>query len=121
VAYHCPNDGTCDMSFISRTEDLVGLAAAGFVDVSVRFTHQAADGMYCAIIQAKPITASAAATTSSATSAGSLTQLSRGGPALRHRAIAELVGTAFLVTAVVGSRNARLSLNDVGASASVPQ
>jgi hypothetical protein len=98
------------------------LAAAGFVDVSVRFTHQAADGMYCAIIQAtKPITASAAATTSSATSAGSLTQLSRGGPALRHRAIAELVGTAFLVTAVVGSRNARLSLNDVGASASVPQ
>lgn len=41
---------------------------------------------------------------------------SGGGPALRHRAIAELVGTAFLVAAVVGSGIAaqRLSPNDVG-------
>jgi glycerol uptake facilitator-like aquaporin len=40
----------------------------------------------------------------------------RGGPALRHRAVAELVGTAFLVAAVVGSGIAaqRLSPNDVG-------
>jgi glycerol uptake facilitator-like aquaporin len=45
-----------------------------------------------------------------------MTDLSRGGPALRHRAIAELVGTAFLVTAVVGSGIAaqRLSPDDVG-------
>ena len=45
-----------------------------------------------------------------------MTDLSRGGPALRHRAIAELVGTAFLVAAVVGSGIAaqRLSPNDVG-------
>jgi glycerol uptake facilitator-like aquaporin len=41
---------------------------------------------------------------------------SGGGPALRHRAVAELVGTAFLVAAVVGSGVAaqRLSPNDVG-------
>jgi glycerol uptake facilitator-like aquaporin len=38
------------------------------------------------------------------------------GPALRHRAVAELVGTAFLVAAVVGSGIAaqRLSPDDVG-------
>jgi glycerol uptake facilitator-like aquaporin len=38
------------------------------------------------------------------------------GPALRHRAIAELVGTAFLVAAVVGSgiTAQRLSPDDVG-------
>ena len=38
------------------------------------------------------------------------------GPALRHRAVAELVGTAFLVAAVVGSGIAaqRLSPGDVG-------
>ncbi len=43
-------------------------------------------------------------------------ELSRGGPALRHRAVAELVGTAFLVAAVVGSGIAaqRLSPTDVG-------
>jgi arsenite methyltransferase len=29
-----------------------GLAAVGFVDASVRFTHAAADGMHAAIIQA---------------------------------------------------------------------
>jgi glycerol uptake facilitator-like aquaporin len=45
-----------------------------------------------------------------------MTELFRGGPALRHRAVAELVGTAFLVAAVVGSGIAaqRLSPNDVG-------
>jgi glycerol uptake facilitator-like aquaporin len=41
---------------------------------------------------------------------------SRGGPALHHRAAAELIGTAFLVAAVVGSGIAaqRLSPDDVG-------
>jgi len=36
----------------TRTEYLEGLAVAGFVDVAVRFTHRAADGMHSAIIQA---------------------------------------------------------------------
>jgi arsenite methyltransferase len=57
----------CIAGALSRAEYLQGLAAAGFVDVSVRFTHQATDGMHSAIVQAtKPITASAAAPTSSA-------------------------------------------------------
>jgi glycerol uptake facilitator-like aquaporin len=45
-----------------------------------------------------------------------MTDLSTRSPALRHRAVAELVGTAFLVMAVVGSGIAaqRLSPNDVG-------
>jgi ubiquinone/menaquinone biosynthesis C-methylase UbiE len=60
----------CIAGALSRTEYLEGLAAAGFVEVSVRFTHQAADGMHSAIVQAtKPITASAVAATSSAPAA----------------------------------------------------
>jgi arsenite methyltransferase len=60
----------CIAGALSRAEYLHGLAAAGFVDVNVRFTQQAADGMHSAIVQAtKPIIASAAAATSSATSA----------------------------------------------------
>jgi len=45
-----------------------------------------------------------------------MAERSQGGPALQHRAVAELVGTAFLVAAVVGSEIAaqRLSPNDVG-------
>ena len=59
----------CIAGALSRTEYLEGLAATGFVDVSVRFTYQAADGMHGAIVQAtKPITASATAARSSATS-----------------------------------------------------
>jgi arsenite methyltransferase len=42
----------CIAGALSRTEYLDGLAAAGFVDVTVRFTHQAADGMHSAIVQA---------------------------------------------------------------------
>jgi arsenite methyltransferase len=60
----------CIAGALSRAEYVEGLAAAGFVDVSVRFTQQAADGMHNAIVQAtKPITASAAAATSSTTAA----------------------------------------------------
>jgi arsenite methyltransferase len=56
----------CIAGALSKAEYLEGLAAAGFVDVSVRFTQQAADGMHSAIVQAtKPITASATTTTSS--------------------------------------------------------
>jgi SAM-dependent methyltransferase len=60
----------CIAGALSRAEYLEGLAAVGFVDMSVRFTYQAADGMHSAIIQAtKPITASPTATTSWATPA----------------------------------------------------
>ena len=60
----------CIAGALSRAEYLEGLAAAGFVEVSVRFTHEAADGMHSAIVQAtKPITASAVAATSSAPAA----------------------------------------------------
>jgi arsenite methyltransferase len=54
----------CIAGALSRAEYLEGLAAAGFVDVSVRFTHQAADGMHSAILKAtKPALASAAVAT----------------------------------------------------------
>ena len=43
----------CIAGALSRTEYLDGLRAAGFVDATVRFTHQAADGMHSAIIQAR--------------------------------------------------------------------
>ena len=60
----------CIAGALSRAEYLEGLATAGFSDISVRFTHRAADGMHSAIVQAtKPITASVTATTSSATPA----------------------------------------------------
>lgn len=46
----------CIAGALSRTEYLDGLEAAGFVDVTVRFTHQTADGMHSAIVQAtKPV------------------------------------------------------------------
>jgi arsenite methyltransferase len=49
----------CIAGALSRAEYLEGLAAAGFVDVSVRFTHHAADGMHSAIVQAtKPMAGS---------------------------------------------------------------
>ena len=42
----------CIAGALSRQEYLDGLTAAGFTDAAVRFTHQAADGMHSAIIQA---------------------------------------------------------------------
>ena len=42
----------CIAGALSRTEYLDGLTAAGFVDASVTFTHQVADGMHAAIIRA---------------------------------------------------------------------
>ena len=50
----------CIAGALSRTEYLDGLTAAGFVDASVRFTHEAADGMHGAIIQARKPEASRA-------------------------------------------------------------
>jgi len=37
---------------LSRAEYLDGLAAAGFVDASVEFTHEAVPGMHGAIVKA---------------------------------------------------------------------
>jgi len=52
----------CITGALSETEYLDGLAAAGFVDATVRFTHEAAEGMHGAIIQAnKPGTGTATA------------------------------------------------------------
>ena len=42
----------CIAGALSRTEYLDGLAAAGFADAEVRFTHEAAPGMHGAIIRA---------------------------------------------------------------------
>ncbi|MFN8200537.1 MAG: methyltransferase domain-containing protein, partial [Nakamurella multipartita] len=46
----------CIAGALSRTEYLDGLAAAGFVDADVTFTHEAAPGMHAAIVRAtKPV------------------------------------------------------------------
>lgn len=42
----------CIAGALSKTEYLDGLAAAGFAEASVEFTHEAADGMHAAIIRA---------------------------------------------------------------------
>lgn len=42
----------CIAGALSRTEYLSGLAAAGFVDAEVTFTHEAAPGMHAAIVRA---------------------------------------------------------------------
>ena len=42
----------CIAGALSRAEYLDGLAAAGFVDASVTFTHQAAEGMHAAVVRA---------------------------------------------------------------------
>ncbi len=52
----------CIAGALSRAEYLDGLAAAGFVDAEVVFTHEAAPGMHAAIVRAtKPAGAPAAA------------------------------------------------------------
>jgi ubiquinone/menaquinone biosynthesis C-methylase UbiE len=47
----------CIAGALSRAEYLSGLAAAGFADPTVRFTHEAAPGMHAAIIRAVKPTA----------------------------------------------------------------
>jgi SAM-dependent methyltransferase len=42
----------CIAGALSRTEYLQGLAAAGFIDAEVTFTHDAAPGMHSAIVRA---------------------------------------------------------------------
>jgi arsenite methyltransferase len=43
----------CIAGALSRSEYVGGLDAAGFEDVSVEFTHEVADGMHGAIVQAR--------------------------------------------------------------------
>jgi arsenite methyltransferase len=43
----------CIAGALSRAEYLAGLTAAGFVDASVEFTHEAAPGMHGAIVRAR--------------------------------------------------------------------
>jgi ubiquinone/menaquinone biosynthesis C-methylase UbiE len=43
----------CIAGALSRSEYETGLEAAGFEDVSVEFTHEVADGMHGAIVQAR--------------------------------------------------------------------
>jgi ubiquinone/menaquinone biosynthesis C-methylase UbiE len=48
----------CIAGALSRSEYVDGLSAAGFADATVTFTHQAADGLYSAIVRAtKPAAA----------------------------------------------------------------
>jgi SAM-dependent methyltransferase len=42
----------CVAGALSRSEYIAGLEAAGFTGISVRFTHEFADGMHAAIVQA---------------------------------------------------------------------
>jgi arsenite methyltransferase len=70
----------CIAGALSRTEYLEGLSAAGFVDVAVRFTHQAADGMHSAIVQAtKPREDSHAGSATSAVDSDSTMSKPAGG------------------------------------------
>ena len=47
----------CIAGALSRSEYLDGLAAVGFTDAEVTFTHEAAPGMHAAIVRAiKPAT-----------------------------------------------------------------
>ena len=60
----------CIAGALSQREYLDGLAAVGFVDATVEFTHTVADQMHGAIIRAtKPADGSLATTTSTATTA----------------------------------------------------
>ena len=45
----------CIAGALSRSEYVAGLEAAGFEDVSVEFTHEVADGMHGAIVQARKV------------------------------------------------------------------
>jgi hypothetical protein len=54
----------CIAGALSRQEYLDSLTAVGFTNATVRFTHQAADGMHSAIIQATKPEMSARSTAS---------------------------------------------------------
>jgi arsenite methyltransferase len=52
----------CIAGALSRSEYKAGLAAAGFEQVSVAFTHQVGDGLHSAIKATKPAAADPATT-----------------------------------------------------------
>jgi arsenite methyltransferase len=58
---------------LSRGEYEAGLAAAGFEQVSVAFTHQVGDGLHSAIVKATKPTAAADPATTATTRAGRTT------------------------------------------------
>jgi arsenite methyltransferase len=63
----------CIAGALSKTEYEAGLAAAGFAEVSVTFTHQVGDGLHSAIIKAaKPTDPSTMATASISTGRSTL-------------------------------------------------
>ena len=63
----------CIAGALSKTEYEHGLAAAGFIEVSVAFTHPVGEGLHAAIIKAtKPAPASTTATTSITTGRSTL-------------------------------------------------
>ena len=58
----------CIAGALSKTEYETGLAAAGFAEVSVVFTHEVGDGLQSAIIKAtRPADATSAAAVATAT------------------------------------------------------
>ncbi len=59
----------CIAGALSRAEYLQGLAAAGFTDAEVTFTHEPAPGMHAALVRAVKPAAQAPATSASATAA----------------------------------------------------
>lgn len=67
----------CIAGALSRTEYLDGLAAAGFTDASVAFTHEAGDGLHGAIVRATKPTAPAADLTATELTATELTATGR--------------------------------------------
>jgi arsenite methyltransferase len=60
----------CIAGALSKSEYEAGLAATGFEQVSVTFTHQVGDGLHGAIIKATKPTTAAAAEPSTVTPAG---------------------------------------------------
>jgi ubiquinone/menaquinone biosynthesis C-methylase UbiE len=70
----------CIAGALSRAEYLEGLAAAGFTDASVEFTHEVAPGLHGAIVRATkppsatPITAPAATSSAATPAAGKAVQ-----------------------------------------------
>jgi arsenite methyltransferase len=83
----------CIAGALSRQEYLDGLTVAGFTNPTVRFTHQAADGMHSAIIQAvKPSTVRPANTIAA--------------PLIPARAVSPEMGTMALAEPKVSQRAA---------------
>ena len=121
----------CIAGALSRTEYLAGLAAAGFADASVTFTHEAAPDMHSAIIRGSSpppgswLMAADCWQTSAATVAGDPAReaLLRRGFVLEYVTLSwNVVGIVVLALAAVSARSVALagfgldSLIEIGAS-----